>query len=95
MVDLQSLQEKFKDRNLEILSLNQGEDADTVRQFITRKQYSFHVLLDSNQVSAQYGVRAIPSLVLIGKDGVIKWLQVGYAANDNDLEKQVENLIAK
>jgi hypothetical protein len=36
-----------------------------------------------------------PNLVLIGKDGVIRWLQVGYTANDNDLEKQIENLTAK
>jgi peroxiredoxin len=96
MVDLQSLQDKFKDRNFEILSLDQGEDAEQVRQFITRKQYGFHVLLDSDgQVSAKYGVRAIPGLVLVDKNGIIQWLQVGYTANDNDLEKKIESLAAK
>jgi thiol-disulfide isomerase/thioredoxin len=48
MIPLQSLQDKFKDKGLEILSLNQGEAADQVAQFINRKKYGFHVLLDAD-----------------------------------------------
>lgn len=96
MVDLQTLQDKFKDRNFEILSLNQGEAADVVKQFITMKKYGFHVLLDSDgQVAAKYGVRAIPDLVLVDKDGTIQWLQVGYAEDDSELEQKIESLTTK
>jgi peroxiredoxin len=94
MVDLQTLQDKLKDKNLEILSINQSEPAEQVTQFISRKKYGFHVLLDSDAaVSAKYGVRAIPTLVLVDKDGIVQWLQVGYAHDDKELERKVEGLI--
>jgi peroxiredoxin len=96
MVDLQMLLDKFKGKNFEILSLDQGEDAEPVSSFITRKNYGFHVLLDSEgQVADKYGVKAIPSLVLIDKNGVIQWLSVGYGGGDTDLQHKIEALLAK
>ena len=96
MVSLQELQDKNKNQALEILSLNQGEPADNVRQFISRKKYGFHVLLDpQGDVSTKYGVRAIPALVLIDKNGVIQRLQVGYSPNESELQQTVERLLKK
>ena len=95
MITLNSLQNKFTNSDFEILSLNQGEPAEQVEQFIDRRKYGFHVLLDSGEASAAYGVRAIPDLVLIGKDGVIKWLQVGYRRDDDQLEKKIKSEIMK
>ncbi len=96
MPDLQDLQNKFKDRGLEILSVNQGESAEQVRNFIQRKKYSFHVVLDQDgAVGNKYGVRAIPTLVLVDKKGVIQWLSVGYAGNDNELQQRLERLTRK
>jgi thiol-disulfide isomerase/thioredoxin len=96
MVDLQALLDKFKDRNFEILSLNQGEDASVAGSFIRLKQYGFHVLLDSDgQVAGQYGVKAIPTLVLIDQDGVVQWLQVGYAGGNEELEQKIKSLTTK
>jgi peroxiredoxin len=96
MVELQSLQEKFKDKGLEILSLNQGEAVDSVTQFINRKKYGFHILLDSDgAASAKFGVRAIPTLVLVDKSGVVQWLQVGYKSGNSELEQKIQSLTGK
>jgi peroxiredoxin len=94
MVGLQTLQDKYKGQGLEILSLNQAEPANQVRQFITRKKYGFHVVLDADgSVAAKYGVRGIPTLVLVDKSGVIQWLQVGYSADDSAMQQAIERLI--
>jgi hypothetical protein len=95
MVELQTLQKKFSAADFEILSLNQQEAADQVRQFIRRKQYDFHVLLDDGAASAKYGVRGIPTLVLVDKSGVIQQLQVGYSPGASDLETEIKSLIKK
>lgn len=96
MVDLQSILDKEKGKGLEILSLDQGETAEPVRAFIKRKNYGFHVLLDSDQaVAAHYGVRGIPTLVLIDKKGVVQRLQVGYGRDEAVLQNAIENLLAK
>ena len=96
MISLQTLQEKYQNQGLEILSLNQGEDAELVRQFITRKKYGFHVLLDAaGAVNNLYGVRGIPTLVLVDKAGVIQRLEVGYAEDPSALGKKIETLLQK
>jgi peroxiredoxin len=93
MPDLQDLQDKFKDRGFEILSVNQGESAEQVRNFIQRKKYTFHVVLDQDgAVGGKYGVRGIPTLVLVDKKGVVQWLSVGYSGNDDDLRQLLERL---
>jgi peroxiredoxin len=93
MPGLQDLQDKFKDRGLEILSVNQGETAEPVRNFIQRKKYSFHVILDQDgAIGGQYGVRGIPTLVLVDKKGVVQWLRVGYSENDDELRQLLERL---
>jgi peroxiredoxin len=93
MPGLQELQDKFKDRGLEILSVNQGETAEPVRNFIQRKKYSFHVVLDQDgAVGGKYGVRGIPTLVLVDKKGMVQWLRVGYSGNDDELRQLLERL---
>ncbi|HVM62676.1 MAG TPA: TlpA disulfide reductase family protein [Verrucomicrobiae bacterium] len=94
MAGLQKIQDKFKDRGLEILSVNQGEEADQVRNFIERKKYLFHVVLDSDQaVAGRYGVGAIPTMVAIDKAGNVRWMSVGYSETENDdLEKLLDLL---
>jgi predicted transcriptional regulator len=78
---------------MEILSVNQGETAEPVRNFIQRKKYSFHVVLDQNgAVGGKYGVRGIPTLVLVDKKGVVQWLRVGYSGNDDELRQLLERL---
>ncbi|HUA66490.1 MAG TPA: TlpA disulfide reductase family protein [Alphaproteobacteria bacterium] len=95
MITLNSLRNEFTNSDLEILSLDQGEPAEQVKPFIDKRKYAFHVLLDSGDVSGAYGVKAIPDLVLVGKDGVIQWLQVGYQANDDKLENKIKSEILK
>ncbi len=94
MPGLQTLQQEFKDRGFEIISVNQGEAADQVRSFIGRKKYSFHVVLDKDQaVGNKYGVRAIPTLVVVDKHGLIQWLHVGYSEDTAELRQLVQRLI--
>ena len=93
MPDLQTLADKFKDGNFEILSLNQGESADQVRDFLQRRKYTFHALLDpGSAVGNQFGVQAIPTLVLVDKKGVVQFIRIGYAENEDNLWKLVTKL---
>jgi len=94
MVGLQDLADKYATNGLEILSMNQREPADQVRHFIESRKYSFHVVLDQDAlVGDHYGVQAIPTLVLVDKKGVVRWLRTGYSENEDDLRQWVEKLI--
>jgi peroxiredoxin len=93
MPGLQALADKYQDHGLEILSLDQGETAEPVRDFIQKQKYTFHVLLDKDHdVGGKYGVQGIPTLVLIDKNGVVQWIRVGYSGKEDDLQQLVEKL---
>jgi thioredoxin-related protein len=46
-------------------------------------------------VANKYGVRGIPTLVLIDKQGVIRSLQVGYSPGSDEWERKINDLIGK
>jgi peroxiredoxin len=89
---LQDLTDKFKDQGLEVVTIDQGETLEQVRYFIDRRKYSFRVLLDLDRaVGDTYGVRGIPTSVLVDKNGVVQWISVG-RFGDDEIKKRVEQL---
>lgn len=94
MPGLQGVQDDFKGRGLEILSVNQGESSEQAGAFMKQKGYGFHVLLDPDSaIGAKYAVRGIPTMVAVDKKGVVRWIRVGYRPNDTDLRQELERLI--
>jgi peroxiredoxin len=90
---LQDLSDKFKDQGLEVVTIDQGESLEQVRYFIDRKKYSFRVLLDSdNAVGDTYGVRGIPTSVLVDKHGVVQSITVGNVSSEEEIRKRVQRL---
>jgi len=92
---MQQAVEKFKaDDQVQFLFINtweRGEDAQQrVANFIKKKNYPFHVLLDSNhEVVTAYGVEGIPTKFVIDKNGMIRFKSVGYGG---DAGKMVDEL---
>jgi len=90
MPDLQALADKYRGRDLEVLAVDQGESADQVRSFFARREYSLAVLLDQdNVVGNAYGVRGLPTTVLVDKRGVVQSIFVG-SFGTKMIEQQVE-----
>ncbi len=94
MPALQTLHRDLKDRGLEIVGVNQAESADRVRNFLNLKKYTFRTVLDRRaDVAHDYGVRAIPVLVVVDKRGMIRRIQAGYAKENADLRRLLEKLV--
>src|SRR6266404_2937249 len=93
MPGLQDLSDKFKDRGLEVVTIDQGESVDQVRYFVERRKYSFRVLLDHDGVVGdKYGVRGIPTSVLVDKTGVVQSITVGNLVSEAEVQKRVKGI---
>ncbi len=92
---MQMAVDKFKsDESVAFLFINTWERGSDVKKmvadFIDKKSYRFHVLLDSdNKVVEAYGVEGIPTKFIIDKNGKIRFKSVGFGG---DAEKLVEEL---
>jgi cytochrome c biogenesis protein CcmG, thiol:disulfide interchange protein DsbE len=69
-----------RDKGLQVLAVNAGQDRETVAAFIKKIGVSYPALLDEESaIARQYGVVGLPTTYFVGADGIIKNKVVGEA----------------
>ncbi|MFT4045420.1 MAG: TlpA disulfide reductase family protein [Solimonas sp.] len=80
MTMLEKLQRAATRERLTVIAVNWKEDRDRYRE-IARRLKDFQLILTSDpkgRVGAQYAVKAIPRLFIIGRDGRVAYSHLGY-----------------
>jgi peroxiredoxin len=92
---LSELHDKFKDMGFTVLGVNVEENSAEARRLLKDMPVSFPVLFDNNStVSKQYDVVAMPSTVLVDRDGNMRYLHKGYKPGEEDIYlEKVRSLI--
>lgn len=92
---LDALHKKYQALGFMVLGVNVEEQTDLARSYISRRPVDFPILLDpTNQVSKSYKVVAMPTSVLIDRNGNMRYLHHGYKAGDEQkYTKMVKKLI--
>lgn len=86
---LNALEEKFKNKKFEILSINSYDPKEDISWFCNTHKTNYKVLMNGKDVAEKYGVPGFPTLVLIDKEA-----KVLYSSGGFDYAK-IENLIEK
>jgi peroxiredoxin len=77
--------EKFKEKGVKVFAVNQQEDRETVAKYIADQKLALNALLDSDgTVGQKFGVSGIPETVVIGRDGKIRKVFVGFDESDTN-----------
>jgi thiol-disulfide isomerase/thioredoxin len=75
--EIERLYREFKSQGLVVLGIN-NEDRETASEFFTNSGYTFPVLMDATgDVGKAYRVEAIPTVLILGRDGRIAAHYVG------------------
>jgi thiol-disulfide isomerase/thioredoxin len=92
---LNSLHKKYEALGFTVLGVNVEEDTRKARDFLKDFPVDFPVLLDKeNRVSKQYKVIAMPTTVLVDRDGNVRYLHKGYKSGDEaKYQKMVKKLV--
>lgn len=78
-------------RGLRVWAVNLREQKEKVQQFMSDNKYTFAVPMDQNgAVAGVYRVQGIPTTVIVGKDGTIRNVFVGFGAGG---EKRLDEAI--
>lgn len=73
MPALQRLRRSFDERRLEVLAVTTDREPEAIRQFAQMLNLEFPILLDETKdVSAAFGVRGLPTTVVIDRNG--RWV---------------------
>ncbi len=97
---MQKALNKYADNdNVKFLFVNTWERVDNklenAQNFIKQNNYTFRVLMDEkNEVITKYKVSGIPTKFIIGKDGNIKFVAVGFSGNADQMVDEISTMIS-
>ena len=90
---LNALHKKYEPLGFTVLGVNVEEDMEGAMNFLGHVPVDFPILLDNtNKVSKQYKVVAMPTTVVVDRDGNMRYLHEGYKPGD---EKKYRQMIKK
>jgi peroxiredoxin len=95
MPHLNRLYDKYRGSGLQLLGVNVDDDAKNAIGMAQKMGVRFPVLLDTDKaVSRSFDVSAMPSTVLIDRDGKVRHVHRGYKAGVEDTyERLVRDLL--
>jgi len=83
---------KYEQSGLVVLAVDVQEDKTLVQPFVNEFSMPFPVGIDSTgEAVGRYKVRGIPTSIFVGRDGKIRFIQVGPMTPDI-LENQLKSL---
>ncbi len=92
---LDELHKRYAPLGFTMLGVNVEEDSAAARKFLSATPVSFPILFDrENAISQLYDVIAMPSTVIVDRQGQIRYIHHGYeAGNENIYQDQIRALI--
>lgn len=76
---MNAMQEKYGPQGLVVLGVNLDEEAGEAADFLSQTPAGFQVVYDSTgQTPAAYGVKGMPTSVLVGRDGKVLFQHLGF-----------------
>ncbi|MGI9015218.1 MAG: redoxin domain-containing protein [Phycisphaerales bacterium] len=96
MPDMQKIADTFSDQPVAVLGINAdapGSD-EAVRAFLESHKFTMRQVMDDGSIGSDYGVSAIPCVVIVDQKGVVRDVSVGYSPNKAEhLTEVIEKLL--
>ena len=79
MPSMERLYREFRDRGLEVVTVNFMESGEQVRAFAEEQKLTYPMLLDKEaEIAGRYGVMRLPVTVLVGREGEVIAKAIGF-----------------
>ncbi len=80
---LDRLHNRYEDTGFTVLGVNVEGDSKPAQEIVDKTNVTFPVLIDEGQkVSERYDLEAMSSTIVIDRDGVIRYIHLGYKPGD-------------
>ena len=92
---LEKIHKKYKKLGFTLLGVNVEQDTRAAKRYLKDVKVSFPVLFDpANKTSKLYNVSAMPTTILIDRNGNKRFLHKGYKAGyENNYKKEIKKLL--
>jgi peroxiredoxin len=92
---LQKLYSERKDKGLELIAINHGDDKEAIEKYLSENKLTFEVGMppEESDIFRDYGVQAYPTTYIIDSKGTVVFRSVGY--DEEGIHKALEKLGVK
>jgi len=92
---LEKIHKKYKRLGFTLLGVNVEENSQAAKNYLKDVKVSFPILFDRTQKTSKlYDVSAMPTTILIDRNGNKRFIHKGYKAGyENDYKKQIKKLL--
>jgi cytochrome c biogenesis protein CcmG, thiol:disulfide interchange protein DsbE len=91
----QELYNKWSSDSLAVLTINVGDRASEVKDYMTSRGITYPVLLDQQSKVAQaYGIVGVPTTYFIDGKGVLKAYQIGAFQSEDAMESAIKSVFS-
>ena len=82
---LDRLHQRYEDAGFAVLGVNVEGEVAPAKKIVDKSKVTFPVLIDAGQhVSELYDLEAMPSTVVVDRDGVVRYVHRGYKPGDEE-----------
>lgn len=94
---MQSIYDKYHSKGLEIVAVNVDKDHNLAVKFLEENKVTFPVIFDpSGDLANIYGLQAMPSSYIYGRDGKFVSMHLGFRPDDiENLEDKITELLIR
>ena len=95
MPHMDDIEKEFRDYGFRVLAVNVDQRREDAEEFLDTMPVDFAILWDhDSQVSERYDVQAMPTTVMIDRDGQARYVHHGYQPGyEDDYRAQIRELI--
>ena len=95
MPHLEKIHKKYKRLGFTLLGVNVEENSTDAKNYLKDVKVTFPILFDSTQKTSKlYNVSAMPTTILIDRNGNKRFIHKGYKPGyENDYKKQIKKLL--
>jgi peroxiredoxin len=87
---LERIHQRYQDMGFSVLGVNVEGESGPARALAAETGVSFPVLIDAGQkISKMYDLKAMPSTVIVDRDGNVRYVHRGYKPGDEEKYVQV------
>jgi cytochrome c biogenesis protein CcmG, thiol:disulfide interchange protein DsbE len=92
---MNDMQKRYGAKGLRVVGVNLDQKPDEAKAFLATTPAQFDIAFDSaGQAPKQYGVKGMPTSLLIGPDGKVLMVHQGFKAeNREELESQIKQAL--
>jgi thiol-disulfide isomerase/thioredoxin len=83
---MNQIQTAFARQGLDVVAVNVDHDRDLAEEFLRRNLSQFKIVYDpAGAIPSSYNIKAMPTTILIGRDGKIRYVHSGFYENQENM----------